>query len=96
MEEDDDKIFEDSDCPVGDRCVLCPKDATGNPVCLVDCGYNDYINDLGECTDCVGCTAGCYREENCNTCVDPLCDICNDFEQCETCVANASKNAETG
>lgn len=92
----DGKISFNSICPTGDRCVICPMGDDSSPVCLLDCSYNQYLNDFGECTDCVGCTAGCFREQNCNTCVDPLCNICDDFEICDICVSNASKDPETG
>lgn len=95
MNDYDPKISFDTECPIGDRCVICPLDDNSQPVCLIDCNYNQYINDLGECTDCVGCTAGCYREENCNTCVDPLCSVCDNFEICDICVAHATIDTET-
>ena len=69
-------------------CKSCPIDT-----CLIDCEYDQFLNDQGLCKNCdADCEEGCVREDNCNPCLDPECAVCDTWETCETCKENATKD----
>jgi hypothetical protein len=53
-------------CSVGPYCTTCPEDV-GVATCLIDCDWDQYLNEEGECTDCTLDDCGaCMRADNCN------------------------------
>jgi hypothetical protein len=69
-------------------CRVCPKETSA--VCLIDCEFDQYIED-GICYDCSNtCDEGCVRGENCNKCLDPECGVCEQYEVCEACISGTN------
>lgn len=67
-------------------CEICPKSGT----CLNNCEYFQYYS--GDCNNCSEtCSTGCVRQEDCNLCLDRLCEKCSDYSLtgCYKCVDGA-------
>ena len=74
-----DTIISDS-CEAGE-CFTCPIST-----CLIQCDLDFYLEE-GVCEECLStCEEGCIRGENCNTCVDPECAQCENWEVCQQCI----------
>ena len=49
-----------------------------------------FLDANEECCPCDGiCQVGCYEEGLCNGCVDDVCEICDNFEDCDSCIEGA-------
>ena len=73
-------------CSPLDECANCPKN-----VCLSECENNYYVNEGGTCSLCLDdCTYGCIRGTDCRKCSDILCNTCDGYDTCNTCVSGAA------
>ena len=86
----EDLIADNSLCPIGDRCLVCPYVADTATVCLIDCEWDEFLNDDGFCTDCIGCDNGCLSAASCGGCIDKMCKVCEEWIVCTECMDNAS------
>ena len=68
----------------------CPKNSE---VCLSTCRIDEYpIGASGvNCRRCRDeCKEGCTGPANCSLCNDVECALCEDFDQCKSCIENAA------
>ena len=70
-------------------CTHCPIDK-----CLSSCDHTQYLDSENEsCGDCeAGCETGCIRSTDCRNCFDEKCDICSEWDTCDTCIPTADKD----
>ena len=66
------------------HCEYCP---VGE--CLIDCDYNQVLEDE-ECKPCPHtCPTGCIRSTDCGRCFESMCKECVDFAYCTECIHDA-------
>jgi len=71
------------ECDAG-HCSICPSNS-GYPVCLIDCNWNEILDEGGECSNCPQ-NCACANYENCNGCTNKYCENCeDDWAVCKTC-----------
>ncbi|CAG9330196.1 unnamed protein product [Blepharisma stoltei] len=73
-----------NDYTVGNQ-ITCPKSL--DPLCLVDCTVNQFVDDNGLCANCQTTCSYCIRIQNCSPCgldCQSGCSISGVFNGCDT------------
>ena len=91
---DTSSLLQSSGCLGG--CIYCPSNNLGQ--CLSTCDINEYWDDPNSsCKQChPNCQeTGCFRDDSsCNLCSNQLCETCDSFSTCQTCIPNASSSSD--
>ena len=77
-------------CTVNE-CSNCPD------TCVSNCPFDQYIQDDEEksCADCSEeCTDGCIRGDDCRLCLDPYCETCPTYGNCDVCLPGAYRGED--